>query len=128
MESLSYTGIGGKRSAGKGKFEFRYAKGTDMLTSLLCQKTGRYMLLSTALPTDAELESVLAGASYLLQKRSGFVYSEDFADMSVKKDDLYTMQAGSCFDKTFKGGIYDVSGGRGTHAVYRYAKPLFMEV
>ena len=128
MESLSYTGIGGKKSAGKGSFEFLYAKGTDSLLELLRQKTGRCMLLSTALPKDDELEEAISGASYLLQKRSGFVYSAEFTDTMVKKDDLYTMQAGSCFDRPFKGGIYDVSGGRGTHAVYRYAKSLFMEV
>ena len=128
MESLSYTGIGGKRSSGKGKFELRLAHKTDALMKLMQQNTGRYMLLSTALPADTELDEALQSASYLMQRRAGFIYSEDFADTLVKKNDLYTMQSGSCFAKPFKGGIYDVSGGLGSHPVYRYAKSVFMEV
>lgn len=128
MESLSYSGIGGKRSAGKGRFVFKYAKGTEMIMEMMKQKTGRYMLLSTALPKTEELERALVNASYLLQRRSGFVYSDDYADTTIKKLDLYTMQAGSCFSQTFGGDVYDVSGGKGIHPVYRYAKGMFMEV
>lgn len=128
MDSLSYTGIGGKRSSGKGKFEFRHANKTDTIIQLLQQKTGRYMLISTALPTEAELDEALQSASYLMQRRAGFIYSNNFADAIVKKDDLYTMQSGSCFVNPFKGDIYDVSGGLGAHPVYRYAKSMFMEV
>ena len=128
MEGLSYTGIGGKRSAGKGKFEFRIANKADALMRLMQQKTGRYMLLSTALPKYTELDDALLSASYLMQRRAGFIYSDNYADTLVKKNDLYTMQSGSCFTNPFKGDIYDVSGGLGAHPVYRYAKAMFMEV
>lgn len=129
MEGLSYTGIGGKHSTGKGKFEFRIANKSDTLMQLMQQKTSRYMLLSTALPTENELDGgVLESASYLMQRRAGFIYSEKFSDRLVKKNDLYTMKSGSCFTKPFEGGIYDVSGGSGAHPVYRYAKSMFVEV
>lgn len=133
MESLSYTGIGGKRSCGKGKFVIRKAGQAKAVINRMSNKTGRYMLLSSALPKDDELDAALEDASFLMQKRSGFVYSETFSreteDKSfIKKKDLYTMQAGSCFRTSFDGDIYDVSNHKGSHPVYRYAKALFMEV
>lgn len=85
------------------------------------------MSLSCSLPKYNELETVLEGASYLLQKRSGFVVSDKYSEEPLRKRDLYILKAGSCFRTIFEGDIYDVSDG-GTHAVYRYAKPLFMEV
>lgn len=127
FESLSYSGIGGKRASGKGRFVFRYGKHTDLLVKMMEKKTGTYMLLSSALPKSEELDQALDNANYLLQKRSGFVNSATYADEQRKKRDLYTMQAGSCFRHSFQGDIYDVSHG-GTHPVYRYAKAMFLEV
>ncbi len=127
FDSLSYSGIGGKRSAGKGRFELKYGKMNNILLDMLNQDTGRYMLIASALPQEQELEDSLMGASYILQKRSGFVYSETYADEEMKKRDLYTMQAGSCFKRKFEGAIYDVNEG-GNHAVYRYAKGMFAGV
>ena len=85
------------------------------------------MLLSTALPRDEELEKSLEGATYLLEKRSGFVSSDKYADEQRKKKDMYVFMAGSYFVNCFDGDIYDVSEG-GSHPVYRYAKPMFMGV
>lgn len=127
LESLSYAGIGGKRSSGKGRFTLKYGKHAESLLKILEQRTGRYMLLSSALPREDELDQTVESATYLLQKRSGFVASADYADEQRKKKDMYTMQAGSCFQYPFSGDIYDVSDG-GAHPVYRYAKALFLEV
>ena len=69
------------------------------------------MLLSVALPADDELENALENASYLLEKRSGFVASSDYAEEWRKKKDLYVFTAGSCFVNCFAGDIYDVSEG-----------------
>lgn len=127
LDSLSYTGIGGKRGSGKGKFVFRLAAAAENLVQMLQAESTRFMLLSTALPREDETEAALTDASYLLQKRSGFVYSENYADEPMKKRDLYTLQAGSCFQQRFTGDVYDVNEG-GSHAVYRYAKGLFLGV
>lgn len=129
MESLMYSGLGGKRSSGLGRFEYKYAKKAEGLLAYLQKDNGEnsYMTLSVALPQEEELESVIQGSSYLLKKRSGFVASENYAKEQVRKKDLYVFQAGSCFHGRFSGDIYDVSV-QGTHPVYRYAKPMFMEV
>jgi CRISPR-associated protein Csm4 len=127
LDSLSYAGIGGKRNSGKGRFVLRNGAHAGCLLDLLGKKSSRYMLLSSALPQESEMEDALANASYLLQKRSGFVYSPNYAEEQMKKRDLYAMQAGSCFATRFHGDIYDVNEG-GAHAVYRYAKGLFLGV
>lgn len=128
LEALSYTGIGGKRSEGLGKFEFCFGKKTEKLMELLQKKSGNsHMLLSVALPEDQELDHALQNAVYQMEKRSGFVASETYAEEFRKKRDLYVFSASSCFKNTFKGGVFDVSQG-GKHPVYRYAKALFLEV
>ena len=127
LESLSYTGIGGKRASGKGKFLVKIGKKAEPLLKLLDRESSKHMLLSSALPKEDELEKSLDGASYLLQKRSGFVYSDTYAEEQRKKQELFVFQVGSCFTNCFDGDIYDV-GNNGVHSVYRYAKPIFMGV
>lgn len=85
------------------------------------------MLLSTALPKNGELEAALDGATYLLERRSGFVASDRYADEWRKKRDLYVFASGSCFVNRFNGDVIDVSDGGG-HGVYRYAKPVFIGI
>ena len=84
------------------------------------------MLLSSALPSEEEMEKALEGASYMLVPRSGFVFSETYAHEQRKRQTLFVMEQGSCFAYPFHGDIYDVSEGSGKHPVFRYAKPLFM--
>ena len=128
LEHLSFSGIGGKRTSGFGRFVLDSGK----LPSNFCKRlenTGtRFMSLSVSLPKENELMSALDGAEYLLCKRSGFVASEQYAPTQMRKRDLYVMKAGSCFNYRFQGDIYDVSLQEGSHPVYRYAKPMFMEV
>jgi CRISPR-associated protein Csm4 len=127
LDAVSLTGIGGKKSSGMGKFQLIKEKNISEWKRYLTQESDRYILLSSALPRDEELENALEHASYLLSKRSGFVASERYADEWRKKKDLYVFTAGSCFQNRFQGDIFDVSMG-GNHPVYRYAKPLFMGV
>lgn len=127
MDSLSYTGIGGKRSAGLGKFEVLIGKKNEALEALLTANTGRFMLLSNALPQDGELDKALEGADYLLDKRSGFVDSAAYAPELLRKRDLYTFRAGSCFRTKFEGDIFHVET-EGAHPVYRYAKALWVGI
>ena len=127
FDSLSYSGIGGKRGSGKGRFILKQGTVSESFQTMLDKKSDRYMMIASALPKEEEMEDALEGASYQVQKRSGFVYSASFAEEETKKRDLYTLQAGSCFTKTFDGDIYDVSEG-GNHPVYRYAKGMFLGV
>ena len=127
LTSLSYSGLGGKRYSGMGRFDYMTDKVPEIIEKRIQQKASRYMLLSTALPEEKELPEVLENADYRLLRRGGFVASEMYADQQMRKRDLYVFAAGSCFGKTFDGKVYDVSSG-GRHPVYRYAKGFFMGV
>ena len=149
LESLSYVGIGGKRASGKGKFSITAGilgeeiaekiklagevKKEDLSSARVDSpikktKESSYLLLSSAMAkAEEDLESILEDASYLLQKRSGFIYSESYAKEQRRKKDFFSFQAGSCFKKPFSGDIFDVSDG-GNHPVYRYGKAVFMEI
>ena len=131
MESISYTGIGGKVSSGYGKFKLS----VDIPVKEIVKKfedIDNYkdiMSLSLCLPNEDELEQSLEGASYTVVKRSGFIASSKYAYTFRKKKDLYMIEAGSVYKNAFEGDIYDVSDkNNGTHPVYRYGKPFFMGV
>ena len=126
--ALSYDGIGGKRSSGLGRFTLKPAKMPEKLAIALQDTSAeKYIALSVCLP-DSELDDdLLAGASYGLIRRGGFVYSADYAAEPRRKKDIYLFQPGSVFEKRFKGSVFDVSDG-GSHPVYRYAMPLWMGV
>lgn len=128
LQSLQYSGIGGKRSTGYGQFTYEIIE-DDLLLQFLQHDGKRHMLLSTAMATEAELNELdLAGKDrFILEKRSGFIQSTTYASTLQKKRDFYSFAAGSVFQHPFTGDIYDVSGG-GKHPVYRYAKALWLGV
>lgn len=128
LDGLAYSGIGGKRSAGLGRFTFETGALPADLYRRLERNGSRYMTLSVSLPTEDEMEHALAGAGYLLCKRSGFVASDRFAPEQQRKRDLYVFSAGACVKTRYKGDIYNVADHNGSHPVYRYARPMFMEV
>ena len=115
FQKLQYSGIGGKRSSGMGRFSFELDECFDLGDG------GHKILLNTAMAKDGEIESVLEGAGYLLQKRSGFINQSRY-----KKRDFYTFTAGSVFTKKFEGDVFDV--GNGEYPVYRYEVPMFLGV
>jgi CRISPR-associated protein Csm4 len=128
LQGLPFTGVGGKISSGYGKFETEKANVPFTMEKRLKSKNAKtYMTLSFCLPKENELESAMQNAYYLVGKRSGFVQSQNYAESFVKKKDMYLFRSGSCFSVQFEGDIYDVSSG-GNHPVYRYGKPLFLEV
>ena len=118
FKALSFSGIGGKRRSGFGRYEI------ERIEDVSLPKHGKsYMTLSISLPGESEMD-VLQNANYQVIKRSGFVGSETYSYEYRKKKDLFMLSAGSCFPATYHGDIYDVSNG-GKHAVYRYGKPVF---
>ena len=118
MTALQYSGLGGKRNAGYGQFEYEIIN-NQQLSKLLNQNGKHSILLSTAM---AKKE-----ARYILTKRSGFIQSTNYSEMLVKKSDFYSFSSGSVFKNIFDGDIFNV-GHNGKHPVYRYAKPLWLEV
>lgn len=125
MDSLSYTGIGGKVSAGYGRFDYTYEDVTAELKNSIEGTHSRYMSLSISMAADEEqTEKAVSDSYFELVKRSGFVSSETYSDNQMKKRDLYCFKSGSCFAQRFEGSVFDVSEG-GRHPVYRYAVPMF---
>ena len=142
LELLAYSGIGGERSSGYGRFETEwvsleanddgspaaYASGAeDLLRRLRMADAEKYMSLSVCLPAEEELDDVISGADYLTVRRGGWVSSATYADAPRKKRDIYMLAAGAVFGRRFSGGIYDVSEG-GRHPVYRYGKPMLIGI
>ncbi len=129
LMSLELSGIGGKRSAGLGKFTLGKVKMPGEFAARLNtgNENANHMTLSVSMAEDAELDNALSGASYSMVKRSGFVASYTYAESFRRKEDFYMFGAGSTFRHPFGGTLRDVSSG-GSHPVYRYGKPLFLEV
>lgn len=130
LYSLSYSGLsglGGKRSAGLGRFTAEKTAMPAALEERLRGKKTPCMALSVCMAETDELENMMEGARYLLLKRSGFIASPDYVPELRRKRDFYSFCAGSCFEKRFAGNIFDV-GGSGAHPVYRYAAALWMEM
>lgn len=127
LTGLSYSGIGGKRSAGLGRFELSVCDAPGILLNRLNADGEMYMLLACAFPADEELPASLDGAQYSVLRRGGFVSSFTYTDSCERKKDIFLFDSGSCFKSKFKGRIFDVSRGSG-HPVYRYAVPMWLEV
>lgn len=131
LESLSYKGIGGKISAGYGKFSLCFMSGKkipkELLERLNKEDMAYQITLSVSMAKKEEVEKALCGARYMLLKRSGFIQSDTYAKKQVKKKDFFAFGSGSCFTGLFEGDVFDVSY-HGKHAVYRYGKPMFIGV
>ena len=130
MEQLAYSGLGGKRSSGYGRFTFELSSPTSLERLVpLKPKEGVSVLLSTATPKEEELsDDLLAGSRYRLLRKGGFVQSTTHSAHPQKKRDLYLFAAGSAFSRRFEGDVFDVNATRGSHPVYRYARAMWLEV
>lgn len=127
MDSLSYTGLGGKKSSGLGRFEFVKQKLPESLERRFMGEHKRYMLISSALPDSETVAAVLENASYNMLKRGGFVDSETYADSHMRKRERYVFAPGSCFTQIFDGTVIEENNG-GKHPVFRCEKALFLGV
>ena len=128
MRALEYSGIGGKRTSGYGKFQLECSDlPLELEERINIEKYSLKMLVSLALPKEDELKKACSDANFQVIKRSGFVASDTYAEHLQRKKDFYAFAGGSCFHDTFDGDIYDVSLG-GSHPVYKYAVPVFVGV
>ena len=128
MTSLQFSGIGGKRSSGYGRFDLTIKEVPENLESRLTRSyQGDVMTLTTSLPTDEELIRAMDQGSYLVTKSSGFAFSTE-TNENYRKQDLYKFASGSTFSETFTGQIVDVRPLDFPHEVLNYAKPLFFKM
>jgi len=130
LDMLQYSGIGGERSSGYGRFEYEITTDNPIgQAANALSKIGYFSLLSSAAPTSSEInDELLDGARYGLVRKSGFVQSQTHSVNPQKKRDFYTFSAGSVFAKRFEGDVFDVNVTLGAHPVYRYARAMWMEV
>ncbi len=125
LTSLQFSGLGGKRSSGYGRFNLVVEDVPEELAQrLTCQAEEPVMALTTCLPKAEALEVAMAGGHYLLKKASGFAFSSAHKE-NFRKQDLYKFVAGSTFQATFEGEIVDVRPEGFSHPVWNYARPLF---
>lgn len=130
MNSLQYSGIGGKRSSGYGRFTVEKLDIPDEFSKNIVvndSEYGVYMTLSTSIPNNDELDVVLPTAEYLLEKSSGFAYSSTSRNL-LRKQDLYKFAVGTTLTKTYNGNIFDVRPDDFPHPVWNYAKGLFYKL
>ena len=104
VKALGVSGIGGKVSAGYGAFTVDdvillnepFDVQTQWLYDALTNKNPKhYLLLTTSLPTDDELDEALAGAYYQLARRGGYVQSGSFDRTPQRKKTQYFLAAGA---------------------------------
>ena len=127
LKSLSYSGIGGKRTQGLGNFEYNESDFSAFENKLF--KDSKYkMLLSLLSPTENEMESIdFNNSFYSLIKRNGFIYSNNYSGNLSKRKSLSMFKEGSCFTDNINGNIKDVSQ-NGNHKVYRYGKAFYIGI
>lgn len=110
LSLLGQSGIGGKRSAGYGKFSLvgpyipvqyqcEYEDVVILHALLADTQSPLQMNISSVLPTDEELDLVSKG-QYALRRRSGF-YSGP--GQVKKRNSVYMIRSGSCFAKRLEG-------------------------
>lgn len=127
LKSLSYSGIGGKRTHGLGNFEYNESDFSAFENKLF--KDSKYkMLLSLFSPTENEMENIdFNNSFYSLIKRNGFIYSNNYSGNLLKRKSLSMFKEGSCFTNNINGNIKDVSQ-NGNHKVYRYGKAFYIGI
>lgn len=130
FEQLGYSGIGGKRSSGYGRFSVQFVSAEPFAPFFAAPiGAGKSMLLSSALPREEELtEALLSDAKYHLVRRGGFIQSAVHAATPRKKRDMWVFSSGSIFERRFEGDVFDVNLTPGAHEVQRYARAMWMGV
>lgn len=126
LDLLQATGVGGRISAGWGKFTWKKEPVETKLHDMLEDTNAkRQMLLATACPAACEMAEALTDASYMTVRRGGFTQSA--ATRPRRKRTMFALDAGSTFTKRFSGDLVDV-GVNMPHPVWRYGYGLFAGV
>ena len=143
IDSLSTTGIGGKRTSGYGIFEMMddeiklfesdnrpvVSESDFVFNKLLHNKNANnYMLLSSYLPQKEDIRLLENGNNfYSLIKISGFINSPYYSNSPVKKKQVYMISSGSVLNYTPNGRIADLNI-NGNHSIFLLGKPIVMGV
>ncbi len=132
MKSLSYTGIGGKKSTGYGNFNFKVIeipKKYPIYKRLSGEKGDVNMLISFTIPTERDLIILKDNATYYeITKKTGFNYSKSSKKPMYKKKPVVGLKSGSVMSEKMKGDIIDISNKKDNHAIYKYGKAMYYKI
>ena len=142
LESLSLTGIGGKKTSGYGQFfieedpmefdgkdfEKIYSDDDEFINKSLYKNEKNYLVLSSYTPKYDEIERLKEdGNCYQLIKRSGFVNSYLYSENPQKRKQLYMISSGATLNFKPEGRLVDLKL-NGNHSIYRMGKPIVIGV
>ena len=141
LESLSLTGIGGKRNSGFGQFiseDPMFFDGEDFdaiesesdayINKALYSEEEKYLSISSYSPKIEEIEKIKESENYYqLIKRSGFVNSSLYSEQAEKRKQVYMLSSGSVLSFKPEGKILDLNL-HGKHNIYRMGKPIVLGV
>lgn len=131
LVALGYSGIGGKRTSGYGKFIVKQISQLALATinseqklykMLINEQAKTQMALAVLTPKAQELSLIKQG-NYLIIARSGFISSPEFKTQQ-KRESIYMLAPGSCLPKRAQGEFNKIQ--TLAHPVYRYAKGMFV--
>ena len=145
LNSLSLTGIGGKKTSGYGQFlleedpmlfdgeDFEMIESEDdafINRALYRRENNEYLLLSSYSPSleQNEVEKIKEeGNGYHLIKRSRFVNNSSYSENPQKRKQVYMISSGSVFNFIPEGRLLDLKL-NGNHSIYRMGKPIILGV
>ncbi|PGH21970.1 type III-A CRISPR-associated RAMP protein Csm4 [Fusobacterium polymorphum] len=141
LESLSLTGIGGKKNSGFGQFiledpMFFYGEDFSPIESesdayinkALYSNEEKFLSLSSYSPKIEEIEKIKDSENYYqLIKRSGFVNSSLYSKQAEKRKQVYMLSSGSVLSFKPEGKMLDLNL-YGKHSIYRMGKPIVLGV
>lgn len=127
--NLSFTGIGGKKSSGLGKFEIIEKDLPTEFENKIDTENAK-ILLTTSMYKKEELKHRTGDSNYTIVRRGGFIYSENpylSKDIAERKKTMYFFKSGSTFEHTYQGDVFRVDKNY-SHPVYRYGIAMWLEV
>ena len=134
LENLGYSGIGGKRGSGYGKFEladdrlevefYSYDDDKALDKMLHDEDSALQMCIAPVCPVAVDIAEVKKG-TYKLIKRGGFIASPELAE-NIKRDSMYLLADGSCFAKRLHGQMLMQRLDGLEHGIYRNGLGLFV--
>lgn len=141
LESLSLTGIGGKKNSGFGQFTIEKTiildninfnivefNSCEFINKALFSVEKNFLILSSYSPKIEEIEKIKEnGNFYQLIKRSGFVNSSSYSEQAEKRKQVYMLSSGSVLNFKPEGKILDLNL-HGKHSIYRMGKPIVLGV
>ncbi|WP_339008547.1 type III-A CRISPR-associated RAMP protein Csm4 [Fusobacterium animalis] len=141
LESLSLTGIGGKKNSGFGQFTIEKTiildninfnivefNSCEFINKALFSVEKNFLILSSYSPKIEEIEKIKENRNfYQLIKRSGFVNSSSYSEQAEKRKQVYMLSSGSVLSFKPEGKILDLNL-HGKHSIYRMGKPIVLGV